>query len=117
MSGLQQQAASGQIPPLTVAKVMKLVKDDRMELAEALNKVTEEALKEQQQQQEAMMQEQMTPDMASAGATVNAMAGPQSPIPGTGAMPGMAALGDMLGSLRRPAMTVQPMRGVQRGAV
>lgn len=117
MSGLQQQAASGQIPPLTVAKVMKLVKDDRMELAEALNKVTEEALKEQQQQQEAMMQEQMTPDMASAGATVNAMAGPQSPIPGTGAMPGMSSLGDMLGALRRPAMTVQPMRGVQRGAV
>jgi len=45
------------------------------------------------------------------------MAGPQSPIPGGDAMPGMAALGDMLGQLRRPAMTVQPMRGVERGAV
>lgn len=118
MSGLQQQAASGQIPPLTVAKVMELVRNDKMELAEALNKVTEDALKEQQAQQAAAMQEgQMTPEMASAGATVQAMAGPQSPIPGSQAMPGMAALGDMLGALRRPAMTVQPMRGVQRGAV
>lgn len=117
MSGLQQQAASGQIPPLTVAKVMKLVQSDKMELAEALNKVTEDALKEQQEKEESMQQEEMTPDMAAAGATVNAMAGPQSPIPGTGAMPGMSSLGDMLGALRRPAMTVQPMRGVQRGAV
>jgi len=39
----------------------------------------------------------------------------QSPIPGAG--PGMADLGALLGSLRRPAMTVQPMRGVERGAI
>ena len=119
MSGLQQQAAQGAIPPLTVAKIMDLVRNDKMELAEALNKVTEDALKEQQAQQQSAMQEQ-TPDMAAAGATIAAMAGggaaaPQSPIPGVG--PGMASLGDLLGSLRRPAMTVQPMRGVQRGAV
>jgi len=118
MSGLQQQAASGAIPPLTVSKIMALVKNDKMELAEALNKVTEDAIKEQEkQQQEQMQQQQMTPDMAAAGSTVAAMAGPQSPIPGTDAMPGMSSLGDMLGALRRPAMTVQPMRGVERGAV
>ena len=118
MSGLQQQAASGAIPPLTLSKIMRLVKDDKMELAEALNKVTEDAIKEQEkQQQEQMQQQQMTPEMAAAGGTVNAMAGPQSPIPGTEAMPGMSSLGDMLGALRRPAMTVQPMRGVERGAV
>jgi len=118
MSGLQQQAASGAIPPLTVSKIMSLVKNDKMELAEALNKVTEDAIKEQEkQQQEQMQQQQMTPDMAAAGSTVAAMAGPQSPIPGTDAMPGMSSLGDMLGALRRPAMTVQPMRGVERGAV
>lgn len=119
MSGLQQQAASGAIPPLTVAKIMELVRNDKMELAEALNKVTEDALKEQQAKQE-MAQQEMTPDMAAAGATLQAMAGgqgaaPQSPIPGVG--PGMASLGDLLGSLRRPAMTIQPMRGVGRGAV
>lgn len=119
MSGIQQQASSGQIPPLTLSKVMALVKDDKMELAEALNKVTEDALKEQEQQQG--QEQAMTPDAASADATVAAMAGGgpnpqgQSPIPGVG--PGMASLGDMLGQLRRPAMTVQPMRGVSRGAV
>lgn len=122
MSGIQQQAASGQMPPLTLAKVMKLVKDDKMELAEALNKVTEDALKEQQAKEQEMAamaagEGEMTPDMAAAGQTVAAMAGPQSPIPGTAAMPGMSSLGDMLGALRRPAMTVQPMRGVSRGAV
>lgn len=115
MSGLQQQASAGQIPPLTVAKIMQLVKDDKLELAEALNKVTEDALKEQQAQQDMPPDMGMSPDMAAAGQTVNAMAGPQSPIPGVG--PGMASLGDMLGQLRRPAMTVQPMRGVARGAV
>lgn len=122
VSGLQQQAASGQIPPLTVAKVMELVSNDRLELAEALNKVTEEALAEQKRQQEeqamqAQMQQQMTPEQAAAPNAVRAMAGPQSPIPGTNAMPGMASLGDMLGALRRPAMTIQPFRGVERGAV
>jgi hypothetical protein len=118
MSGLQQQAASGAIPPLTLAKIMKLIKDDKLELAEALNKVTEDAIKEQEKEQQAQMEQQgMTPDMAAAGQTVQAMAGPQSPIPGTAAMPGMSSLGDMLGALRRPAMTVQPMRGVERGAV
>ena len=119
MSGLQQQAASGQIPPLVLSKIMSLVKDDRLELAEALNKVTEDALKEQQAKQEGMTgPEAMTPEAAAAGQTVQAMAGgqaPQSPIPGLGA--GMASLGDMLGQLRRPSMTVQPMRGVARGAV
>ena len=118
MAGIQQQATSGQIPPLTLAKIMRLVADDKMELAEALNKVTEEALKQQEEEQAAAESEMaMSPDMANADPTVRAMAGPQSPIPGNQAMPGMAALGDMLGSLRRPAMTVQPMRGVQRGAV
>ena len=117
VAGIQQQASSGQIPPLTLAKVMTLVSQDKMELAEALNKVTEEALAEQQAKEQAAAAEQMTPDMAAAGATVAAMAGGQSPIPGTGAMPGMSSLGDMLGALRRPAMTIQPMRGVSRGAV
>jgi hypothetical protein len=115
MSGLQQQAAQGAIPPLTIAKIMDLVKNDRMELAEALNKVTEDAMKEQQAQQEAQ-----TPEAAMAPGALAALAGggaaqPQSPIPGVG--PGMASLGDLLGSLRRPAMTISPMRGVSRGAV
>ena len=81
--------------------------------AQALNKVTEDAMKEQQAQQEAQ-----TPEAAMAPGAIASLAGaaqPQSPIPGVG--PGMASLGDLLGSLRRPAMTISPMRGVSRGAV
>ena len=123
VSGLQQQAATGAIPPLVLAKIMRMVESDKMELAEALNKATEDALKEQQRQQEEQMmgmEGQMTPDQMMAPAMTAAMGGPaaaqpQSPIPGAG--PGMEDLGALLGSLRRPAMTVQPMRGVGRGAV
>jgi len=113
MSGLQQQASSGQIPPLTVAKIMDLVKNDKMELAEALNKVTQEALAQQESEQA----QQMTPEQASGPAALQSIAGAQSPIPGSQAMPGMASLADMLGTLRRPAMTVRPMRGTMQGAV
>ena len=63
-------------------------------------------------------QQPQTPDMAMAGATVQAMAGggqPESPIPG--ASPGQTSLSGLLSTLRRPAQTVQPMRGVNRGAV
>ncbi len=105
MSGMQQQAASGQMPPLVVAKVMKLVRNDRMELAEAFNKVTEEALKEQENMQQA---EQMggpgggmTPEQAMAPAAVAAMAGGMPAIPG--ASPTQQSLGDMLNTLRKGA--------------
>ena len=124
VASIQQQASGGQMPPLVVAKVMQLVKDDRMEIAEAINKVTEDAIKEQQKAQEeaaAQQQATMTPGQMMAPGAMEAMAGPgaaaamQSPIPGAGQ--GMEDLGAMLGALRRPAMTVAPMRGVERGAV
>ena len=124
VSGLQQQAATGAIPPLVLAKIMNMVASDKMELAEALNKATEDAMKEEQRRQEEEMAGMeagpMTPDQMMAPAMTAAMGGPnaaqpQSPIPGAGQ--GMADLGALLGSLRRPAMTVQPMRGVSRGAV
>jgi len=127
MAGLQQQATSGAIPPLTLSKIMNLVKYDKMELAEALNKVTEDALKEQQKAQEAagatggpQDPTQMTADQAAANGTVAAMAGPQgaagmSPIPG--ASPGQEGLSQLMSTLRRPTQTVQPMRGVGRGAM
>jgi len=101
MSGLQQQAASGAIAPLVVAKVMKLVRSDKMELAEALNKVTEEALKEQQAEAE------QTPNSVSADATVQAMAGPQAAggpqAAVQGPNPSQQNLGSLLSTLRRGA--------------
>lgn len=120
VGSIQQQAASGAIPPITLAKVMRLVRSDKMELAEAMEKVTQDALKEQQAQQEAAaggMDPMAAPsvDAAAADPTVAAMTG-GVPNPDQ-SMSGMKNLGDMLGRLRRPAMTIQPMRGVQQGAV
>jgi hypothetical protein len=100
VAGLQQQAASGQVPPLVVAKVMKLVRDDRMELAEAFNKVTEDAMKEQEQQQQEMPMEPSV-DQLTADATIGAMAGPQAAVAGPN--PSQQNLGQLLNTLRRGA--------------
>jgi hypothetical protein len=97
MAGIQQQAASGAIPPLVVAKVMKLVQDDRLELAEALNKVTEEAMKEKEAEQATAE----SPEALTADATLSAMAGPQAAIQGPN--PSQQNLGALLSTLRRGA--------------
>ena len=101
VTGIQQQAASGAIPPLVLAKVMDLVKNDRMELAEALNKVTEDAAKEQQQQQP----QQDSPDALMAQGAIQSLAGgaqqPQAAIQGPNAS--QSNLMSLLSTLRRPA--------------
>jgi hypothetical protein len=96
VAGIQQQAAAGTIPPLVVAKVMKLVKDDRLEVAEALNKVTDEALKEQQKQEG----QPENAAQAAAPATVAAMAGNQASIQPPN--PSQQNLMSLLSTLRRP---------------
>jgi hypothetical protein len=111
LSGIQQQASEGALPPLVLAKIMALVSDDKMELAEAMHKVTEDAMKEQQAAQQGMAPE--TPEAAMAGPAAAAMTG--SPIPG--ASEGQADLAGLLSTLRKPAMTIQPMKGVARGAM
>ena len=75
MSGLQQQASSGAIPPLVVAKIMKLVRDDKLELAEAFDQVTKEAQAAQEAQASGG---EATPETAMAGNALNALAGPQN---------------------------------------
>jgi hypothetical protein len=117
VAGIQQQASSGQIPPVVLSKVMTLVKTDKMELAEALTKVTEDALEEQRRKEQAEAGAvPATVDAATADATVGAMAGGgMSPIPGPNQ--GQQDLASLMAKLRQPAMTIQPMRGVARGAV
>jgi hypothetical protein len=90
---------------------MRLVSNDRMELAEALDKVTSEAIKEQeakQQQAQGMGEEQMTPDSMTAGPTLQALAGSpgeaSSPIPGPNA--GQQDLLSLLSTLKRPTAGV-----------
>jgi hypothetical protein len=80
MAGLQQQASTGSIPPLVLAKIMNLVRSDKMELAEALNKVTEDAMREQEREQEEMagMEEELSPEDAMSGAAISSLAGPQA---------------------------------------
>lgn len=96
VAGMQQQAASGAIPPLVLSKVMKLVRDDKMELAEAFNKVTEEAMAEQES-----MQDDMSVDQLTADSTVAAMAGPQAAVQGPN--PSQQNLQSLLNTLRRGA--------------
>jgi hypothetical protein len=105
VAGVQQQAASGQIPPLVIAKVMKLVKDDKMEIAEAFNKITEDALKEKQAEEEAAAP---TAESMTADAALMAMAGPQGGAAAAQGMPSVAGanpsqqnLGNLLNTLRK----------------
>ena len=74
VAGVQQQAAAGSIPPVVIAKVMRLVKDDKMEMAEALDKVLEDAMAEKKAQEG----DQQSPDSMTADAAIAAMAGPQA---------------------------------------
>ena len=125
LAGIQQQASAppdqGGIPPLVLAKVMSLVKSDRMELAEAMNKVVEDAQKaeaEKQANAQQMQGQPMGTDAAMAPAAAVALTGnPEaaSPIPGPTA--GQGDLASLLSTLRKPTMTIQPMRGASRGAV
>jgi len=100
MAGLQQQAASGQIPPLTVAKIIQLVESDRMELAEAMNKVTEEAMEEQKKQEQES--EVQTADALAAPATMRAMAGPEAMPTTRGPNADQQNMMSLLSTMRRP---------------
>jgi len=115
VSGIQQQAASGQIPPLVLSKVMTLVASDRMELADALTKVAEDAAKEQAKaaQEQAAQGAPPSAEAMMAPAAAQAMSG--SPIPG--ASQGQTDLASMLNTLRRPTLTIKPMRGNEQGAM
>lgn len=102
VAGLQQQASQGAIPPLVVAKVMRLVRDDKMELAEAFDRVTQDAIKEKEKE----TAEAPSPESLTADAALQAMAGPQA----AGAMPSVGPpsesqqnLGNMLNALRKGA--------------
>lgn len=108
VSGIQQQASSGAIPPITLAKIMQLVSNDRMELAEALDKVTKDAIAEQEkkqgQAQSQMAEEQMTPESMAAGPSLQALAGgpPESASPIPGPNQGQQDLLSLLSTLKRP---------------
>ena len=97
VASIQQQASSGSLPPLVLSKIMQLVKDDKMEIAEALNKVTEDAMKEQKSKAEAE-----TPDAMTADATVQAMTQGGAPPPISGPNQSQTNLMSLLSTMKRP---------------
>lgn len=96
ITGIQQQAASGQIPPMIVAKIMQLVATDKMELADAMTQVVKEA-QDAQAQQAGPDSGPPTPEQAAAPGAASLTG---SPIPG--ASPGQTDLAGLLATLRRP---------------
>ena len=75
---IQQQASQGSIPPADLARIMELVANDQMELAEAVDKVQKEAQERQAQQVEATSPEaQPGLAMPGMGAEAATMAPPQ----------------------------------------
>ena len=91
LSGLQQQAATGAIPPSDVARIIDLVKSDKAELASAVEKVQREA-QERQAEMVPPTSPEAQPGIAQPGAGAEAMAAP----PAEG---GPAGLRELLGAM------------------
>ena len=91
LSGLQQQAATGAIPPSDIARIIDLVKADKAELAGAVEKVQREA-QERQAEMVPPTSPEAQPGIAQPGAGAEAMAAP----PAEG---GPAGLRELLGAL------------------
>jgi hypothetical protein len=90
LAGLQQQAAQGALPPGDLARIMELVKNDNLELPEAVAKVQREAQERQAEQVEATAPEAQ-PGIAQPGAGAEAGGGAPAPAP--------ASLQQLLGAL------------------
>lgn len=95
LGGIQQQAAQGQIPPNDVAEIMRLVDQNKMNLADAVNKVHEQAQKRQASQAPAGSPPTQ-PGIAMPGA------GAEAGISGPGAG-GPKQFAQLLAQLRGPA--------------
>ena len=92
LSGLQQQAATGAIPPSDIARIIDLVKADKEELAGAVEKVQREA-----QERQATMVSPTSPEAQAGIAQPDAGAeGMVAPPPAEG---GPAGLRELLGAM------------------
>ena len=99
MTGLEQQAAQGQLDPSIIARIAKLKAQSHMTLEDAVDKIhqemqEEQAAKAQQQQQQQQPGQAPGPEMQP-GMGVS----PENPIQGGGAPAGKPSLQDLLGQL------------------
>ena len=105
LQSLQQQAATGAIPPADLARIADLVRADKMELAQAITKAQEEA-----------QARQATPAPAGAPETMPGLAPPGVGAEQPSAIPeppeGAQNLSQLFTALRRPAQTLPNEVGV-----
>ena len=102
LGSVANMAAQGQLPPTDLARIMQLVRDDRMELAEAVQQAQDEAQKRQAQQVPP------TDPAAQPGIAVPGTGAEAAPIPP--APPGMRNLQSLLGAQRLSGMTTSAER-------
>jgi hypothetical protein len=121
MARLQAEAANPESPitPMDLAKLMQLVKSDRMELPEAFETINQD-IKEREAAQMKAMQEAMQaqqgaePDPAAMPGMEGAPPGMEGGMPMVGAPPsGAENLGSLLGTLRQPSMQVTTPGGTR----
>ncbi|MFY9588663.1 MAG: hypothetical protein WAT66_14560 [Actinomycetota bacterium] len=105
LASLQQQAAAGALPPTDLARVIELIKSDRMELPEAVARVQQEAQERQATPVEAGAPE-AEPGIAVPGA------GAEQPIETIEGPPrDLSNLTSLLGALRLPQQMGRAERG------
>lgn len=103
-AGFLQQVTAGAVPVGDAARIAQLVRDDKMDLAAAIEKVQREAQERQAQMVEAQSPEAQ-PGLAQPGMGAEATAIPEKP------MPSVDNLAQLLGSLRRPQALASPNEG------
>ena len=103
LSGIQQQAASGQLPPADVARIIKLVGGDRLELADAIAKAHEEAQKRQATEAGAAGPGQVAAPASMPGLAQPGMGAEQPPSAAMTPPGGIAGLRSILSSVGAPA--------------
>jgi hypothetical protein len=103
LSSIQTQAAdpNGPYQPKDLARIVRLVKEDRMDLAAAVEKVDEEIRQRQAEQQAGMLQgPEGMPGLAMPGA-------PGAPVEAISEVePSIGRLSQLMTQLRRPQMTM-----------
>lgn len=102
LQGLQAQASQGAIPPADLARIMELVKTDKADLAEAIQRAQREAQERQAAQVEAQSPE------AQPGLAVPGAGAESTPIPEEPLGPSPENLSRLLASLRRPQALTAP---------
>lgn len=112
LTGLEQQAASGQLDPASIARIAQIKADSHVTLEVAVNRVHEELQKKQAAQQQAAQQGQglvppgqelQNPEQPSMAEAMPGLSAPNVGAPIAPPEAGQNNLESLLSTLRRPA--------------